>query len=703
MRFLFGRIIFVVTFTIVIFSSLVSAYTWNIEDITESRYFESYSKEMVALDSSGNPHVVYGGDRLYYQYYNGSQWVSEIADQTRGSGRAASIVLDVSGNPHISHVNAANKNVRYTHYTGGVWQSEIIDHASTDATCIELDSNGNPCILYLSDGYIHFARRSLSGWDIHTSSYLSISSQSLSMVLDSADYPHISVVRYYEYRYLYQDGTGWHWEDIEPMTGQSLEGMDIILDADGYPHIVYCPYRTSEYFLTHAYKNTSGWNIDDVTSFGAYRAFGINITIDQTGYLHLTYSTRSSLYYQYENSSGWNTEIIDNNSRTNTLCLDTAENPVVAYLRGNTGQATEINIAIWTGSDWDISLLDTDNPSYQPHLTYTNMGQPHVSYSNSGISFAVRSGGNWQEEINIDGSISDIGIYGSQVMIPCYNFPDIEFTYFTGTGWNTEFITSGANVSAIDLEVSSDGFPHIVYHNGDFSNNQIVYAYRDTNSWHTEILGSGGGMLQAPPKLALDQNDRPHVIYYDSSLYEMIYAHNPGGSWNKETFLASNPEYVDLKIAPDDHPMIAYIDPTNVYLAEKINDVWGFETVVSSLDVRMRMVSIEATALGEPCLLYIEDNIDYYDQDSLVYVEKSGNTWQFETLTTNISDNTINAFSFELVMDPYGNPGVVYQDYIARNVKFASSVLNEDVPSTSAFGLIILFCGISFLIIRRNV
>jgi hypothetical protein len=33
-----------------------------------------------ALDSSDRPHIAYGGDHLYYAYFDGTQWQYEVVD-----------------------------------------------------------------------------------------------------------------------------------------------------------------------------------------------------------------------------------------------------------------------------------------------------------------------------------------------------------------------------------------------------------------------------------------------------------------------------------------------------------------------------------------------------------------------------------------------------------------------------------------------
>ncbi|MEK6560031.1 MAG: hypothetical protein AABZ43_07790 [Planctomycetota bacterium] len=63
------------------------------------------SSRAIAVDSNNHPHFTYGGDHLYYAYYDGSSWHYETVDSSPGVGRYASIALDESDNAHISYYN----------------------------------------------------------------------------------------------------------------------------------------------------------------------------------------------------------------------------------------------------------------------------------------------------------------------------------------------------------------------------------------------------------------------------------------------------------------------------------------------------------------------------------------------------------------------------------------------------------------------
>ena len=55
---------------------------WVIECVDCPKHFDAMTDRSLRLDSDGNPHIAYGGDHLYYAWYDGAEWQYETADET---------------------------------------------------------------------------------------------------------------------------------------------------------------------------------------------------------------------------------------------------------------------------------------------------------------------------------------------------------------------------------------------------------------------------------------------------------------------------------------------------------------------------------------------------------------------------------------------------------------------------------------------
>ena len=91
---------------------------WVREAIYAPKYFRYMGIHALRFDSQGNPHIVYGGDYLYYAHHDGADWIIQTVDETGGTGMAASLALDDADRPHIayqdgSHFDAVLKYARW--------------------------------------------------------------------------------------------------------------------------------------------------------------------------------------------------------------------------------------------------------------------------------------------------------------------------------------------------------------------------------------------------------------------------------------------------------------------------------------------------------------------------------------------------------------------------------------------------------------
>lgn len=87
--------------------------TWAIEPVDGRTSFNDSSARTIDIDASNRPHIVYGGNRLYYVFYNGSNWQYEVVDSSPGVGSYASIALDSSGKAHISYYGSSNDDLKH--------------------------------------------------------------------------------------------------------------------------------------------------------------------------------------------------------------------------------------------------------------------------------------------------------------------------------------------------------------------------------------------------------------------------------------------------------------------------------------------------------------------------------------------------------------------------------------------------------------
>lgn len=102
------------------------SYGWAFERPDDPQMFFDLTSRYLRFDGAGRAHIAYGGDHLYYAYFDGS-WHQETVDPAFGVGRYASLAVDKNNRPHISYYDAVNGYLKYAFYNGAAWQITIVD------------------------------------------------------------------------------------------------------------------------------------------------------------------------------------------------------------------------------------------------------------------------------------------------------------------------------------------------------------------------------------------------------------------------------------------------------------------------------------------------------------------------------------------------------------------------------------------------
>jgi hypothetical protein len=168
------------------------------------------SEPQIALDAGGNPHVVwYGYDgstlRIYYSENTGGTWTTpqDLTPSATDNNQNPQIALDSGGNPHVvwhGQDGISKWWVYYSENTGGTWTTPLnISPGTTDnsSSQIALDSGGNPHVVwYGRDGslvwVIYYSENTGGAWttpeNLSTSSTTNRSPQ---IAVDAGGNPHV--------------------------------------------------------------------------------------------------------------------------------------------------------------------------------------------------------------------------------------------------------------------------------------------------------------------------------------------------------------------------------------------------------------------------------------------------------------------------------------------------------------------------------
>ena len=226
-----------------------TGYSWNIQTVDET-FTNGFG--VVALDTSGNPHVAYTNGN-YLKYASGPSWNIQTVDSGLDTPLRLSFSLNSNNTPYIMYQTAGSKyvdnktginyntiNVRLATEKNTQWSIENISLPQPihDLGNLALDSSGKPHFICTQYNFVSAKNMTIVKtllyiiWNGSAWIRQPVISGDLSMgslALDSKDYPHLS---YIDQQPMYTRWIGTFW-------GTQIAGLsgNLIIDSNGKPHV----------------------------------------------------------------------------------------------------------------------------------------------------------------------------------------------------------------------------------------------------------------------------------------------------------------------------------------------------------------------------------------------------------------------------------------------------------------------------------
>jgi hypothetical protein len=238
--------------------------------------------------------------------------------------------------------------------------------------------------------------------------------------------------------------------------------------------------------------------------------------------------------------------------------------------------------------------------------------------------------------------------------------PPLTYVWWTGSEWQIDVVVPDAWGGFTDIALDTNDRAHIISCGGYPP--PLSYAHWTGTGWSVEIIDSGKTeckMSMNRISIVLDDNDWPHVIYSGSR--GVRYAHYTGTEWLIETVATSGTEAPSIALDDNGYAHISYVSQCCVTYAH-----WtGLNWVIDTVDATGRYYT------DYSCIALDSDDrphISYgHGGGFLKYAYWTGTDWCIQVADT-VNET---ARYTSLALDNNGYPHISYQDWGNYTLKYA--------------------------------
>ncbi len=593
------------------------------------------------IDSNALAHIAYYDltkGELRYARWDGMSWLLDIVDDFGDVGQYASLDLDRDDLPSISYYNATGKELKFTSWNGTAWNNEMVDDSADVGkySSLAVDSEHHPHISYYDETnkHVKYAFHNGTAWEIELADGTDLVGEYTSIALESGNVPFIS---YYDMgntnlKLTRKSPSGWMSEVLDD-DGNVGKYTSVATDMFNEVYISYYDETNQRLKL---YSTSLGWRRqavqrDEMISYplygearDKYRTASTPDIDGDEGRVHVVYSEsispKGDLKFAQWNGTQWRTETIDEEGMVGmdtSLVVDSFDRPHICYFDQSN---TRLKYTHWTGTEWQIEVVDDGidvgrecsialDSKDQVHITYQDVGNGPLKYAkkldgvwNVGIVGDVAPAAGWYNSLAIDSNDQPHVAYLSWASFA------IKYTYFDGKKWTFIHVDS-KGWKQVSLALDSNDQPHLAYN--DRTELGAKYTYWDGSTWVMQIVDDSSPWVGTYANLALTEDDKPVMSYYDETRGDLKFARPeyPASNTAKVDFVHSVGMYNSLELDDFGAAHISYYDNEagELRYAKWVPGGFSVETVDASGDVGM-YTSLELNSLGYPMISYYDES-----------------------------------------------------------------------------------------------
>lgn len=336
------------------------------------------------------------------------------------------------------------------------------------------------------------------------------------------------------------------------------------------------------------------WKIETLDQSGVGKFSSLKV--DKTGNVHVAYVVddgKDSLKYAFWDHvlGRWFIMTVAERASFSSLVLDSKQHPHISYADSGTIIGCKLRYAYWDGTSWKNQAvpLAADTIAYYTSIKLDGSDNPSISFYEyngpRGTAFRVRCrivtwNGKYWDVTTIDGEnqsgkFNSLGIDVNGYLHLAYanvntHTAGVRYAYWDGKSWQLE-VVDDVNSShslvgfSVCMVVDKEGNPHLSYTTYGASPASVKYAVRKGGRWQVQVMEQIS-RVGYPDRnsIALDDEGRPYLSYYDAGQGTLRMAHQEKGQkWMTETIDSNGSGFTSSLQIDQGTVWISYADEAN--------------------------------------------------------------------------------------------------------------------------------------------
>jgi chitodextrinase len=165
------------------------------------------------------------------------------------------------------------------------------------------------------------------------------------------------------------------------------------------------------------------------------------------------------------------------------------------------------------------------------------------------------------------------------------------------TSWHIENVSVNDKLTGvIDIAVDSNNKAHIIY--VDEQTFELKYTTNSTGTWTVETIDTFIYPATEYASIALDSLNNAHVSYYDNTDTDLKYATNMSGSWIGDivvdSYVSTTGRYNSIAIDSLNHAHISYIGSGGLRYSNNVAGSWSLSEIVDSNGTGRTSIAVDS-------------------------------------------------------------------------------------------------------------